>query len=88
MASFNKSDAGMMRTAYELSAGMLSLVVAVGLGFWLGRRADAWLGTAPWLTLVFLGFGLAAGVLNVYRTVTRALDATRRTPGPPTGRRD
>ena len=31
MASFNKSDAGMMRTAYELSAGMLSLVVAIAI---------------------------------------------------------
>ena len=57
---------------------MLSLVVAVGLGYWSGRRLDAWLGTSPWLTLVFLAFGVAAGVLNVYRTLSRALAATRR----------
>lgn len=86
MAAFNKSDAGMLRTAYELSAGMLSLVVAVGLGFWLGRRLDAWLGTGPWMTLAFLGLGVVAGILNVYRTVTRALDATRRAGRPPSNR--
>lgn len=40
-----------------------ALVVGVGLGFWL----DRWLGTWPWLFLVFFVLGSAAGVLNVYR---------------------
>jgi ATP synthase protein I len=35
----------------------------VGLGFAL----DRWLGTWPWLFLVFFVLGAAAGVLNVYR---------------------
>ncbi len=73
MAPFDKSDAGMLRTAYELSAGMLSFVVAIGLGYWFGHLVDGWLGTSPWATAVFVAFGLAAGVLNVYRTLGRAL---------------
>jgi ATP synthase protein I len=73
MVSFRKSDANMIRTAWELSAGLLSFVVAIGIGYWVGGALDAWLGTAPWLLVVFLCFGLAAGVLNVYRTVSRAL---------------
>nr|WP_255568588.1 AtpZ/AtpI family protein [Neoroseomonas alba] len=40
-----------------------ALVVGIGLGFWL----DRWLGTWPWLFLVFFVMGSAAGVLNVYR---------------------
>ncbi|WP_431305171.1 AtpZ/AtpI family protein [Sediminicoccus sp. BL-A-41-H5] len=40
-----------------------ALVVGVGLGFAL----DRWLGTWPWLFLVFFVLGAAAGVLNVYR---------------------
>ena len=68
---FNKSDANMLRTAYELSAGLLSFVVALGLGWWVGQWLDARMGTGPWLTILFVAFGFAAGVLNVYRTISR-----------------
>ena len=40
-----------------------ALVVGIGLGFAL----DRWLGTWPWLFLVFFVLGSAAGVMNVYR---------------------
>ena len=43
----------MLRTAWELSAGMLSFVVAIALGWWFGRVLDSWFGTAPWLTRLF-----------------------------------
>ena len=76
MAAFNKSDASMLRTAYELSAGMLSFVVAAGARVVVRALLDRWLGTSPWLTVVSSAFGFAAGALNVYRTVKRAL--TRR----------
>jgi len=72
---FNKSDANMVRTAWELSAGLLSVVVALGLGWWVGQWLDRQLGTAPWLTILFVLFGLAAGVLNVYRTMSRVSGA-------------
>jgi ATP synthase protein I len=70
---FNKSDANMVRTAWELSAGLLSFVVAIGIGWWFGTVLDRWVGTSPWLTALFTVFGLAAGILNVSRTVSRAL---------------
>ena len=75
----------MVRTAWELSAGMLSFVVALGLGWWFGRVLDAWLGTAPWLTWLFTGLGFVAGVLNVYRTLTKTLGEVRNRPTPPDG---
>ena len=71
-AFFRKSDATMLRTAYELSAGMLSFVVAIGLGWWFGRMLDGWLGTS-WLVWLFTLFGFVAGVLNVVRTLSKAL---------------
>ena len=64
MTGFNKSDANMVRTAWELSAGMLSFVVALALGWWFGRVLDTWFGTAPWLNWLFTGLGFVAGVLN------------------------
>lgn len=43
-----------------------SLVVGVGIGLLL----DNWLGTAPWLLVVFFVLGAAAGMLNVYRVMS------------------
>lgn len=40
-----------------------ALIAGIGLGWLL----DRWLGTWPWLFLLFFVFGSAAGVLNVYR---------------------
>ncbi len=74
--AFGKSDANAIRTAWELSAGLLSFVVALGLGWWFGRWLDGRFGTAPWLMLIFSAFGLVAGVLNVYRTLSRAFNET------------
>jgi len=48
------------RVAGELVAAML---VAVAIGWSL----DHWLGTTPWLLMLFVVLGAAAGVLNVWR---------------------
>jgi ATP synthase protein I len=40
-----------------------ALVVGVGIGWLL----DRWLGTWPWLFLLFFVIGSAAGMMNVYR---------------------
>ena len=47
---------------------MLSTVIGLAGGYYL----DKWLGTGPWLTLIGLGFGIAAGFVNLFRTVNRA----------------
>ena len=51
-----------LRVGVELVA---ALVVGVGIGLLL----DSWLGTAPWLLVVFFVLGAAAGLLNVYRVM-------------------
>ncbi|MBU8541102.1 AtpZ/AtpI family protein [Falsiroseomonas tokyonensis] len=40
-----------------------ALIVGVAAGWFL----DRWLGTWPWLFLLFFVFGSVAGVMNVYR---------------------
>ena len=52
-----------LRLAVELVAG-----VAVG-GF-IGWALDRWLGSAPFLMVVFLVLGAAAGMMNVFRAAT------------------
>jgi len=50
--------------AYFSSLGFqvaLSIVIGLGLGVYLDKR----FGTGPWLTLIFLGLGIAAGYRNI-----------------------
>ncbi len=51
--------------AYYSSIGMsvsLSIVIGLGIGGYLDRKV---FGTTPWLTLIFLGLGIAAGFRNI-----------------------
>jgi ATP synthase protein I len=56
----------------ELSTIGLALVLATVIGLAGGYYLDRWLGTSPWLTLIGLGFGIAAGFVNLFRSVNRA----------------
>lgn len=47
----------------------IELVSAVAVGVGIGWLLDGWLGTRPWLMVVFLLLGGAAGVMNVYRVM-------------------
>jgi F0F1-type ATP synthase assembly protein I len=44
----------------------LVLVFATVIGLYIGLKLDAWLGTAPWFTAVFLFIGIAAGFRNLF----------------------
>jgi F0F1-type ATP synthase assembly protein I len=72
-----------LRAVGALSTVGLAFVLAIVIGAWLGSVLDRWFGTKPVLFIVFFFFGLAAGILNVYRTVSSALGTTR--PGVPPG---
>jgi ATP synthase protein I len=43
------------------------LVAAIAVGVGVGYVLDLWLGTKPWLMVVFFFLGSVAGMLNVYR---------------------
>jgi ATP synthase protein I len=53
----------------------IELVTAVAVGAGIGWGLDSWLGTKPWLMMLFLLLGGAAGVLNVYRLM-KGMDDT------------
>ena len=56
----------------ELSSVGIALVLATVIGLGVGYYADQWLGTKPWLTLIGLILGIAAGFVNFFRSVTKA----------------
>jgi ATP synthase protein I len=71
-----------------MAAGMriaVELMAAIAVGTVIGILLDRWLGTAPWLLLLFFVVGAAAGFVNVYRTA-KELDRKRSGPGAAGGR--
>lgn len=55
---------GALGLAFRVSVEIVSAVaIGVGIGWFL----DDWLGTKPWLMLMFIVLGFTAGILNVYR---------------------
>ena len=77
------SEARTIRTLGQLSTIGLAFVFALVLGFGLGNWLDKRLGTQPWLTLAGFAIGLAAGVLNVVRTMRSVAAAEAEPPAPP-----
>ena len=67
------SMAETMRTIGALSTVGISFVLAIAIGAGFGWFLDKSFGTAPWMFLLFFALGVAAGILNVYRTAGRVL---------------
>jgi ATP synthase protein I len=44
------------------------------IGLFVGLKLDAWFGTAPWLTALFLLIGIIAGFRNLFVYVKRSQD--------------
>lgn len=49
----------------------IELVVGIAVGGFIGKVLDDQFGTAPWMLIVFLMLGFAAGLLNIVRTARR-----------------
>jgi len=57
--------------AYYSSLGLqvaLSIFIGLAIGVYLDRRFDFY----PWLTLVFLGLGIAAGFRNIWLAISKS----------------
>lgn len=66
-----KTIANLKELAYYSSIGFqisLSIVIGLALGVWLDGKLD----TRPWLTLVFMGLGVAAGFRNIWLAIKRS----------------
>ncbi len=69
MSDQQPPDRRWIRQLGVLSGVGLTLVISTVLGLWGGYALDRWLGTSPWLMLVGLLFGIAAGFVNLFRAV-------------------
>ena len=72
-----KDMSGMSRGLRLGSEFIAAILVGAGVGYLL----DLWLGTGPWIMLVMLLIGFAAGVLNVARSASEMNKAAPPPPG-------
>jgi len=68
----DEKDRKLIRMLGALSTVGLTLVFATVIGLFIGLKLDAWLGTSPWLTAVFLMIGIIAGFRNLFVYVKRS----------------
>lgn len=74
----SKDDQGSEKRLMLRGVGMygtlgLEMVLSTLLGYWVGEWLDGRLATAPWLTILFLIVGVAAGIRRLVVVVQRAL---------------
>jgi ATP synthase protein I len=82
--SVERAQAGSARDMTGMSRGLRlgsEFIAAIIVGAGAGYLLDLWLGTGPWIMLVMLLVGFAAGVLNVTRTVGEMNKAAPPPPG-------
>jgi ATP synthase protein I len=60
-----------MRTFGQFGTLGLSFVIAIAIGVALGTWLDRLTGWRPWFFITFFILGFVAGVMNVYRTISR-----------------
>ena len=62
------SNVATLGKAFKIST---ELVAAVVVGTILGFILDNWFDTKPWLTICFFFMGVAAGILNVFKSAKK-----------------
>lgn len=61
-----EKDRRFYRIIGVLSTVGITLVASTVIGLFIGKKLDEWFGTSPWLTAIFLFFGIAAGFKNLF----------------------
>lgn len=59
-------DRGFFKGLAMLASMGIAMVVSTFIGLVMGIYLDKYFDTKPWLTIIFLIFGIAAGFKNIY----------------------
>ena len=91
LAAARGNRAPMLVAGSALASGSryaVEIVAGVVVGGFIGWQLDRWLGTKPWLFLLFLLLGLAAGFMNLMRAVNAEQKVVNAQPVPPSVREE
>jgi ATP synthase protein I len=59
------------RRVAELGSVGLILPSSIAVGLFFGYLLDKWLGTQPWMLLIFLVLGIVSGFLSLFRELKK-----------------
>lgn len=59
-------EPGFFKGMAMLASMGITMVVSTFIGLLMGIYLDGFFGTKPWLTVIFLFFGIAAGFKNIF----------------------
>ncbi len=59
------------RKIADLSSVVLMLPSSIIVGLFMGYMLDRWLGTRPWLLLIFTVLGIVSGLLSLIRALNK-----------------
>ena len=62
---------GVFRGLMQLASMGITMVASTFIGLGIGVYLDRLFSTKPWLTIIFLILGIAAGFKNIYETVKK-----------------
>lgn len=62
----DNNDRGFFKGLAMLASMGIAMVVSTFIGLLIGIYLDDYFSTKPWLTIIFLLFGIAAGFRNIY----------------------
>ena len=68
----------LFKTLGFLSSVGISMDASTFIGLAMGYYLDKWLGTSPWLTLIFLLLGIISGFRNIFILTSRELKRQQR----------
>lgn len=66
-----EEDKGFFKRLAIISTMGVSMVLATFIGLYIGIYLDSKFSTTPWLTIIFLIFGIIAGYRNIYILMKR-----------------
>lgn len=66
-----KKPGSFIGQAARLSSIGIELVVSTAVGLAIGWYLDERFDTSPWLTIIFLVFGIVAGYRNIFREIKK-----------------
>jgi ATP synthase protein I len=75
---FKEKNKEYLDLIYDAGTIGIQLVVSTFIGMGMGYYLDKWLGTKPWMLIIFLILGIVAGFKNVYHEAKKILDAEKK----------
>lgn len=67
----NSKDKSSLQKWAALSSLGLTLPSSIAVGLFFGHLLDKWLGTKPWLLLVFTVLGIVSGLMSLIRGIRK-----------------